>query len=221
MTDQSFTTPPDLSTQIQQAAQAISRGDTSAAKRIVAELIKTRQDSADVWYLYAFLIDDPTKKQVAVDKALAIDPEHTRARQLAESIKSDSLVGDLFGAMPTAAPQQSAMHYQPPPITVNVNQDNHANVSATAMAGNVMVAPRINQIAMIVGVVGAFFFGIFGLAHLVNGKFGGAILYFFAGLAWLFVAFLGIALTAGIGACLVLPLHFYLAYSWSKKGATI
>jgi TM2 domain-containing membrane protein YozV len=73
---------------------------------------------------------------------------------------------------------------------------------------------------MIVGFLAALFFGIFGVAHLINGKIGGAVVYFIGGLIWVAVAGIAITLTAGLAGCILLPIHIYLAYSWSKKGAT-
>jgi TM2 domain-containing membrane protein YozV len=208
----------DTNSQIQQAAQFIRNGDRNAAKRVVADLIKTTKDNADVWYLYAFLLDDPIKKRQAADRALAIDPEHTRTRQLVEKMQTDDLIGDLFSA-PAAPPPIAAPAYQPP-IIVNVNQDNHANINATAIAnGGGKSTPTVNQLALFVGFVCALF-GIFGIAHLMTGKLGGALGYFLVGLGWIAVAAFLISFSVGLGACIAFPLHFYFAFTWSKRGAT-
>lgn len=82
-----------------------------------------------------------------------------------------------------------------------------------------------NRTAFIVGFVPAFFLGILGIAHLINGK-NGAGAYFVAGITYLFLGRLLVieALKldvelVGVGLA-VLPIHFFVAMFSSWKGAT-
>ena len=221
MDDFSVAQTPHPSDQLRQATQAIRNGDTASAKRLVADVLKTTNENPDAWYLYAYLIDDPSKKREALGRALAINPQHARAQEMLTKL-NDPLADFMPDARPVPPPQ--AM-YQPPPIIVNVNQDNNQNVTAMAASGNARIGLAsgqfVNQTALWVGFCCAAFLGIFGMAHLITGKIGGAIGYFFGGLLWVFVAVLITTVTAGLGACIMVPLHFYIAYTWSKQGATV
>ncbi len=81
-------------------------------------------------------------------------------------------------------------------------------------------APQRNDSAFIIGLI-AGLFGIWGLAHVLNGKLG-------AGCLWMLIvgpllgAILGgiVFATAGLGAIVILPLWLYIVYSQAKNGAT-
>ncbi len=214
---------PHPTDQLRQATQAIRNGDTTTAKRLVADVLKTTNENPDAWYLYAYLIEDPSKKREALGRALAINPQHARAQDMLTKLNDP--LSDFLPDVRSAPPPQGM--YQPPPIIVNVNQDNNnnQNVAAIAASGNARIGLAsgqfVNQTALWVGFGCAAFLGIFGMAHLITGKIGGAVVYFFGGLLWIFVAVTITAVTAGLGACLMVPLHFYVAYTWSKKGATV
>lgn len=217
MTD--MPSPIDLNSQIQQAAQLIRTGDKPAAKRVVADMIKVTKENADVWYLYALLLDDPTKRRKAVDRALAITPNHIQAKQLSDKLNTDDLVGDLFSE--PGAPQYPPTPAYQQPIIVNVNQDNHAHVSATATAiANGGKTKQVDQMAMFAGVIFGLF-GIFGVSHLLTGKWVGALVHFISGFGWLAVAALVISFNSTLGFCIAAPLHFYIAFNWSKRGAQV
>ncbi len=80
-------------------------------------------------------------------------------------------------------------------------------------------APR-NQAAFVVGIL-AGFFGIWGLAHILNDKVG-------MGCLWMFIVgpILGVLLgsfivaTAGVGAVIALPLWVLIVYQQAKNGAS-
>jgi len=218
----SDTSLSDVKSQIREATEAIRNSDTTTAKRITANLMKTTSGDADVWFLYGYLVDDPTKKRQAIEKALLINPEHIRARQLLGHLQADDLMGDF--PMPSSSPFAAPLPAAPPaPIIVNVHNISQSNPTVMTTVNSVVSLPavKINQFAMIFGFVLAFFLGIFGISHLLTGKIGGAFTHFIGGIVWLITAGIIITISVGLGLFIVVPLHFYIAYRWSKKGATV
>jgi TM2 domain-containing membrane protein YozV len=204
----------DVSARVRNAAQHVKEGNLGLARREVNEILTVTKNNADAWYLFGYLSENPTEKRQAVQRALQLNPQHKRAQELLANLGDD----DPFNDMPPAAGTQNrSMGAQGQPVVyVNVNQAN-ANL---AMAGSMAPRAVVNQTALLVGFLVAFFTGIFGVAHLVNGKGGGFVKYFLMGIAWAFLAVFLTVITAGLFGCLALPLHIYLAYNWSKEGAT-
>ena len=206
--------PTDTPSMLRNAAQLMKNGDKDGAKRIVAGVLKATQDNPDAWYLYAVLVDDPDKKTKALQRALAINPQHTRAQQLMANLSAGSdPFGDLLPNVVTASYGASAPGQQPV-VYVNVHQANN-NVQQVGVG-----LKTTNTLALVIGFIAAGFFGIFGLGHLFNGKIGGAIGTFFMGVIWIIIAGIMATVTLGFGLLILVPLHFYLAWSTSKRGAT-
>jgi len=198
---------------VKRAAMAIKEGDKERAKMLVASALQQNQTSADAWYLYAYLTDDRLKRQQALSKALAINPQHQRARQLMQTTSNDDPFESILPHFGSGVSQ--------PIINVHIAQNNANSAFANSMAiAGGGATPHVNQTALLLGIIFAFF-GIFGVAHLVTGKIAGALGQFLLGFCWLFVAFVVTTLTGGIGACLTLPMHLVLCYSISKRGATV
>lgn len=199
----------DVAARVRTAAQHVKEGNLGLARKEVMAILDITKDNADAWYLYGYLNEDRAQKRQALQRALQLNPQHKRASELLANLDDDDPLNDM---PPAATPRGTAAAQ--PVVYVNVNQTN-ANV-----AGNVGPRAVVNQTALIVGFLVAFFTGIFGVASLINGKAGGFFKYFLLGIVWFILAIALSAVTAGLFGCIALPLHIYLAYSWSKEGAT-
>jgi hypothetical protein len=79
-----------------------------------------------------------------------------------------------------------------------------------------------NGVAFWVGFLIALFPSIYGVAHLLNGKLGGALKSFLIfSIIWPAIVALLVSISAGLCAIVLLPLHVYFAYTQAKEGATI
>ncbi len=65
---------------LQAAAQLISKGQINEAKQIISQVIKSDNQNADAWYLAASIMDEPDRQIQALERALAINPNHERAQ---------------------------------------------------------------------------------------------------------------------------------------------
>ncbi len=112
--------------------------------------------------------------------------------------------------------------YQPPaPQTpvVNVYNTNYASSSSVAAAGGAVAGSR-NQTALIIGFI-AGVFGLWGVAHFMNGKIGSGILWLIFGPILAAIAITVFStITLGIGILLALPIWLLMVYAQAKSGAT-
>ena len=113
--------------------------------------------------------------------------------------------------------------YQPPnsqPGVVNVYNTNVASSSSVAATGGALVGGR-NQSAFIVGFITGVF-GLWGVAHFMNGKIGSGILWLIFGpiLAGIAITVFS-TITLGIGLILAIPLWLLMVYAQAKSGAKL
>jgi len=200
---------------IRRGVTAYQQGDLTTAQKIASDLIKRDNQSADVWYYYALVMENTDLRLKALDRALTIKPDHARALALRAQLDVDD---DPFSDIaPAPKPYSQPSPYSPTPvINVNVMQSN-TQTNAQTIGGT-----RINGPAFWIGFLVQAFLGIAGLSHLMNGKVGGALGAFIVGsIIWPIVAISLTVVTAGICGLAVLPVHIYLAYSMSRTGAQI
>jgi tetratricopeptide (TPR) repeat protein len=76
--------------QLQFAAQLIANGQVDEAKEIITQMIRADEHNADAWYLAASIMDDPNRQIQALERSLAINPNHQRAQHALENIKAAS-----------------------------------------------------------------------------------------------------------------------------------
>lgn len=65
---------------LQEAITAAKRGETERAQLLTADVIRDNPDDANAWYLLSQLVDSDTRRAAYLSKALALEPNHERAR---------------------------------------------------------------------------------------------------------------------------------------------
>lgn len=189
--------PTDTASMLRRAAKLIKDQDNVGAMKIVQGVLAATQQNADAWYLYAYLSADRTQQINALNRALAINPNHERARQLMATVRLGSSGQDVFeGILPEPSPQAAPVYYQP-------------------------LQKKTDDTAFIIGFLCAAFMGFFGVAHLMKGKLAAALGYFIIGLIWMAFGGIMTAITGLCAAPFLLALHFYFAWVVSKQGATL
>ena len=78
---------------LQDARDALQRGDLEQVQIITADLLKSDPDSADAWYMLSHAVEGD-RQQIFMQKALALDPE-IEDRFVLES-DTENLVDELF-----------------------------------------------------------------------------------------------------------------------------
>lgn len=103
---------------------------------------------------------------------------------------------------------------------VNIYNANVASSSSVAGAPGYVGSGR-NQTALIVGFI-AGVFGLWGVAHFMNGKIGSGILWLIFGpiLAGIAITVFS-TITLGVGLILAIPLWLLMVYAQAKSGATL
>ncbi|MCB9456649.1 MAG: TM2 domain-containing protein [Anaerolineaceae bacterium] len=212
---------------IDEARELIVDGERDKALTKVQDALRLNKSNTDALWMFATLTTQSDKAIAALKRLLSLDSENDKARKLLTKFESenDELLsgheheeGSQSEIMRQMLKQQQALLEQQnrqPVINITNMASNVANQTVGAVGG-----ARRNETAFIVGLLAAIFLGIFGLAHLLNGKVGTGILYWIIGwVIWLPLALL--ISSTGIGACLMLPLHIWVSYSQAKNGATL
>ncbi len=87
---------------LQDAIAAVRAGETEHAQLLAAEVIRDNPDDANAWYLLSQLVDSDARRAIYLHKALALAPEHSRARAEFDALPA-AAVASLSGA-PAAEP---------------------------------------------------------------------------------------------------------------------
>ncbi|MEM7331814.1 MAG: tetratricopeptide repeat protein [Chloroflexota bacterium] len=66
---------------LQEAINATRSGNNIEAQKILADILKTDTDNTQAWYLLALLVDSPEKKEAYLNRVLALDPDHEKAKE--------------------------------------------------------------------------------------------------------------------------------------------
>jgi tetratricopeptide (TPR) repeat protein len=93
--------------QLQLAAQLISKGQINEAKQIITQVIRANDHNADAWYLAASIMEDANRQIQALERTLAINPNHQRAQHALARIKGETAHGQV---PPARAERTSAMY---------------------------------------------------------------------------------------------------------------
>lgn len=93
-----------MTASLQDAIAAVRAGETERAQLLAAEVIRDNPDDANAWYLLSQLVDSDARRAVYLHKALALEPEHSRARAEFDALPATA-VASLWG---TDVPQPVA-----------------------------------------------------------------------------------------------------------------
>jgi hypothetical protein len=93
---------------LQQAFSLYQAGDKKQACEMLKVLVKQKPGNANAWYGLAICLDEESKKRYCLEKVLAIDPSHEKARQMLEKMLSASRFNHNLSTPVTSAAAQSA-----------------------------------------------------------------------------------------------------------------
>lgn len=231
---------------LDEAKELIVSGDREEALKIVVRVLQSNKNNAEAIWMYINLTPNRSNIEPALKKLLVIQPQHLKAQTMLRKLESNynlTLGQELgtphqniesFSRPVSVQPavdnqaimqqlimqQQRLLEHQmrqvnnPQPIHITNVNNNSANAVAFTPYP---VGPRRNEQAYSVGRFFANFLGTFGVAHLMNGKPVMGIITMLLGWGWLPVFWGGIS--TGIGAFVVIPLHYYFAKSNAESGA--
>lgn len=72
--------------QLREAFALMKEGKTNEAGRIVQDVIHEDKTNVRAWWMMANLVDDPSRKKIATEKVLGLDPTHPGAVKLMSEI---------------------------------------------------------------------------------------------------------------------------------------
>lgn len=208
---------PSVDSQLAEARKLISAGDHDNAMPKVREVLRQDKNNTSALWLYANLVrnDNTDKAITALKRLLAVDASHAKAKAMLDKLEDDDLFNDDSPALRQSSQQAPAQ--AAPVIHVNVQNTAQAQAGYGAPMGGPM--QQRNSTAFVAGLIAGWLFGFFGVAHLFNGKIGAGLGYLVLSIVWWVVAGVITGITAGFGACVVLPLHWYLVWRNANDGA--
>jgi tetratricopeptide (TPR) repeat protein len=74
---------------LKRAVALIGEGEKEQAADLVAQALELDQNDADAWYMAGYLGDTEDEQLEAFERALALQPDHTRARRSLERLKAN------------------------------------------------------------------------------------------------------------------------------------
>lgn len=81
------------SRQLQSAYKLMEQGQKKDAAQLVREVLAQDKNNANAWWLMAMLLEDETKKVRAIERVLAINPDHKAARAKINQLRSERQTG--------------------------------------------------------------------------------------------------------------------------------
>ncbi|NPA92934.1 MAG: tetratricopeptide repeat protein [Chloroflexi bacterium] len=106
---------PDQDAMLQEAIEAIARGETAKARDIITRLLRVAPNNPEYWVWMSAAVDTPKERRYCLQKALAADPSYEPAR------RGMLLLGDFAPAeevQPVRVPKPRAWeaHFKPPKV---------------------------------------------------------------------------------------------------------
>ncbi|MGJ3240902.1 MAG: tetratricopeptide repeat protein [Anaerolineae bacterium] len=77
--------------QLRKAYALIKQGDRPQAIQLIQGVIKQNRESVPAWWLMANALEDPAKKRKALERVIALNADHERAKQALQNLQSTSL----------------------------------------------------------------------------------------------------------------------------------
>jgi tetratricopeptide (TPR) repeat protein len=85
----------DVDPRLIEAVALIRDGDDRGAEALAREVIREDRENVEAWWIMANAIDDETKRVKALEKVLALKPDHDEARDWLDEIQNDDSFADL------------------------------------------------------------------------------------------------------------------------------
>src|SRR5690606_34955836 len=82
---------------LKKSAELIRAGRLDDARNQLVGLLRLEPNNAQAWYLLSFVLDDPQRKQYALQQALKAQPDFERAQERLQQLR---------GELPAAPPSQ-------------------------------------------------------------------------------------------------------------------
>mgnify|MGYP005832307683 CR=1 FL=1 len=96
---------------LHEGIQAARAGDDNEARRLLLQATRLNPEDPDVWFWLGLMLEDPDKQLKCMLQALALDPNHARAREAVETLTADQEApalpengGETEGALEPAPP---------------------------------------------------------------------------------------------------------------------
>ena len=103
-----------MSTTLHEAIAAVRAGDMARAQSIAADIVRENPNDANGWYLLSQLVDSDARRAAYLNKTLALDPHHARARIEFDALPP-ALVEDLKPAAAVTVEEVAAAEARRPP----------------------------------------------------------------------------------------------------------
>jgi hypothetical protein len=98
---------------LEQAIAVGQAGDKDQAYLLLARLIKQQPDNAEAWYYLSTLVDSPEQQLIFTRRTLAIDQQHSLARQRLAALTGQPLAGVPTPPSPTVSIEPAASVVEP------------------------------------------------------------------------------------------------------------
>jgi len=113
---------PSLSARLKNVFALINANEREQARAQIQQIVKTHPQNADAWYLVALLMEDKARQIQALDRVLAINPQHKAALTLKSNLGSPQTPEVSYPASPQTpgandlpSPQTPGAGYPPMP----------------------------------------------------------------------------------------------------------
>lgn len=207
----------------------IAQGNRIEALNQVQHVLRLDPTNVEVLYLYAQLSTDTPAAINALQRLLQLQPGHVEALLLLERLQMPTLppIPNDSASMQQMLMQQHLLMQQQ---LVNQQQLAQQQMMNQQFAPQPLVLPvvpstritALNNSAFRIGLLCGFF-GVFGIAHMMNQQTRTGIVILFLGFCW--DSLLAWAASSPdstiLLACLLLPLHLVFGYLTATSGARV
>lgn len=80
---------PKTESVLRKAVAQIRAGKAAGARGPLVDLLRREPDNSQAWYLLSFAIEDPQRKQYALQQALRADPDFEKARTRLQALREE------------------------------------------------------------------------------------------------------------------------------------
>lgn len=140
----------DAQQQLRQAFALMKQGKKREAGQLVQAVLKQDRTNVNAWWLMANLVDDNERKIKSLERLLALQPNHTKAQQMLDSLRPaapafapDAL--DEFESAPASTPAFPAGALNDAPASAEGNYDD-LNLSMPSSRQAMLHKPKVYEV---------------------------------------------------------------------------